>query len=332
MKSLYLILLHAVVLGLSAFFFCGFENFYVLFHTISTNKFLHLLHVSLFGHIILSIGFGATKKLLGTLTDSEFSSYNEKATSVLTDVLMLSGIVSHELSLQSIVSLCLLYAFISFSWTLNIKAQRCASIRVILGSTAVFLLAGIANQRHFFSNSLISILICMEYLMLMLSILKNQLFMFMDIKKEETNRSLYSFVISIFYLFFKCLIFAAFIYKVSQRTKFPYGTLKSLITTASKLYKKLVLFKKYLKLLKDLNSIEEVQVDSTCAICTDDIETGKRLSCSHVFHASCLKMWCEREVSCPICRAELVFRKEETVQAPNVNEILTGVPIDVMND
>lgn len=125
----------------------------------------------------------------------------------------------------------------------------------------------------------------------------------------------------------KALAFTAFILRFSSRSKFPYGITKSLISTLLKLYKKAVLFKKYVRLLADLETIAEVDVSGTCAICTDELVRGKRLQCSHVFHSSCLKMWCEREVSCPICRADLVFKREAIHETED--EVISGVPIEL---
>ena len=330
MNSALLILFHFSTFVISCFLACRKQTFYALFQTVSKNKFLHLLHSSLIGHLALSCGSVFTNNLLGVLTESEFSDYYEKAVSVITDLIMLASMVSHELSLRNIGSFCLLYAFKSFTWTLNIKAQKQATKKMILGSS-IIILAALSIHRYFFQfSSLASYLFCMEYSLIVINILKNQLIMFLDVQKIEAKRSLFVFIISLCHLSLKSLIFAIFICQFSRKSRFPYGILKSLLTTVAKLYKKLNLFQKYLKLVKDLDSIEEVEVDGTCAICTDDLVKGKRLMCSHVFHASCLKMWCEREVSCPICRSELVFKEEEKHETSE--EILSGIAIEVEDE
>ena len=56
-----------------------------------------------------------------------------------------------------------------------------------------------------------------------------------------------------------------------------------------------------LKKLKDVTS-EEGQSPLQCCICLGDIEKGKQLSCSHVFHLSCLRSWLIEKVECPTCR------------------------------
>lgn len=321
------ITLHLSILIIACYFECKTAHFYTLFYTIYTSKFLHLLHSSLFGHIICSIGFLATNKFLGQLTGSEFSTYNDKALTIITELIMLGGSVSNELSLMSIGSVSLLYVFKSFAWTLDVKSQKQATKRMLFGSTLAILMSLLAHKYYSGLTSLLSLIFCMEYSLVVISILKNQLIVCLDLNKVENNRSFYIFIITMGYLALKSCVFAVFISRFSKRTRFPYGILKSLLATGMKLYKKLILFKKYLKLVKDLDAIEEFETEGSCAICTDEIVKGKRLACSHVFHSSCLKMWCEREVSCPICRAEIIFKKEEIQETSD--EILSGVPIEV---
>lgn len=46
----------------------------------------------------------------------------------------------------------------------------------------------------------------------------------------------------------------------------------------------------------------------SCTICLCDFENGTSIStldCSHVFHYSCLKEWCQYKSQCPICRDEI---------------------------
>ncbi|CAI2383675.1 unnamed protein product [Moneuplotes crassus] len=60
--------------------------------------------------------------------------------------------------------------------------------------------------------------------------------------------------------------------------------------------------------------IEEEELDHTCVICQDDIETGKILDCKHIFHLKCLKKWVLNESSCPICkRDDVIFVDEDKI-------------------
>lgn len=322
-----IISLHILLLAISCGLFCSPFTFFNILRTIATNKFLHLLHSSLITNIIIGFSSFFIYNTLGELQDSETVAYNEKVYDVCGDFFMLISIFSNELSIKSIIKFGMLYSFKSFCWVFTIKSQKDANLKMLAGSAIVVLLASLIAFNYYVQSiySLISILLYLEYSLVILSLIRSQLIIVVDMKGIEKNRTLFLLLISISYLLLKCATFLSFIIKLSARHRFPYNILKALISTGIKLYKKLILFKKYLKLMSGLNSIKEVPVDGNCAICTEDIVTGKKLKCSHVFHSQCLSMWCEKEISCPICRAELVFEKEEKIETDR--EIIFGVPV-----
>lgn len=330
MKSMHAIFAHFLVLAISSAIVCRRCTFFTLFETMASNKLLHLLHSALAGSIILSLGSFFTNKTMGGLTDSETTAYREKVYDVMGDFVMLVGMFSHELGIRNITTLSLLYAIKSFGWVFGIKSQKTSGRAMLLGSVLAAALALLLVTHNYLSSKFLGLLLCLEYSLVLLSIVKNQLIMVLDMNGVESDRSLFVFIITIVYLALKSGTFLLFIAKLASRHRFPYNTLKSLITTTVKLLKKLVLFKKYINLVRALNTIRETAVEGSCAICTDDIAVGKKLRCTHVFHSHCLKMWCEREMSCPICRADLVFDNEETHETDN--EILSGVPIELENE
>lgn len=54
---------------------------------------------------------------------------------------------------------------------------------------------------------------------------------------------------------------------------------------------------------------EEVIV---CPVCLEDLTPGvefTKLPCSHMFHASCVELWCLTKKTCPYCRLKLNFER-----------------------
>jgi hypothetical protein len=54
----------------------------------------------------------------------------------------------------------------------------------------------------------------------------------------------------------------------------------------------------------------DVAADENCAICQEHTIPGqqspwRRLHCSHQFHTSCIMTWFQRNVHCPVCRADI---------------------------
>lgn len=58
-----------------------------------------------------------------------------------------------------------------------------------------------------------------------------------------------------------------------------------------------------------VNEEELANIDSTCIICREEMTAEsqpKRLPCSHVFHAHCLRSWFQRQQTCPTCRTDIL--------------------------
>ena len=52
-----------------------------------------------------------------------------------------------------------------------------------------------------------------------------------------------------------------------------------------------------------------------CSICLDNIsfrQHVRTLGCNHAFHKKCIDNWFKRDRRCPICRSEVVQRRETT--------------------
>jgi len=58
-------------------------------------------------------------------------------------------------------------------------------------------------------------------------------------------------------------------------------------------------------------------VSNLCAICISQFQVGETLvwssnpSCEHVFHATCMHLWCQKHSLCPCCRQEFLIAVSE---------------------
>ena len=59
----------------------------------------------------------------------------------------------------------------------------------------------------------------------------------------------------------------------------------------------------------DATPAELAQMDRTCIICREDMESAKKLPCGHMFHFHCLRSWLERQQSCPTCRTPVLDQR-----------------------
>lgn len=330
MKGHSKILLHAGVLVLSAVWLCENRTFYGILVKVATNNFLHLLHTTFIIHVLLAIASVLTRCAVGNLSESETAIYNEKVYSMFGELVMVISFFPSDLEMVSILYFSMLYAVKSFAWSFSIKAQRSYSGHMALCGLAALVVAASASAVCWLTlgrRFSINILFALEYSLVVLDLARTLFIMAVDLLEIEHNRSIYVFCSAIAFYVVRCAAYLLFVVGVSLHHRFPVNAARSFIASVIKLRKKLVLFKAYLRLCADLDAISDAAVDTTCAICQDPLTVGKMLRCKHAFHADCLKTWCERETSCPICRAELIFHREETLTTEN--EVLTGVPVEV---
>lgn len=60
---------------------------------------------------------------------------------------------------------------------------------------------------------------------------------------------------------------------------------------------------------------------SICPICLQQIEAAevvRQPPCSHVYHSTCIDSWALKNLSCPVCRADLSQSALETVRRISV--------------
>lgn len=70
-------------------------------------------------------------------------------------------------------------------------------------------------------------------------------------------------------------------------------------------------------------TVEELAtVDNVCIICREEMTGGgssKKLPCNHIFHASCLRSWFQRQQTCPTCRMDVLRSSTPAAAAPGAN-------------
>nr|SVE75670.1 EOG090X03TK [Daphnia hispanica] len=60
-------------------------------------------------------------------------------------------------------------------------------------------------------------------------------------------------------------------------------------------------------LYPDATTEDLANTDNVCIICREEMVTGaKKLPCNHIFHATCLRSWFQRQQTCPTCRLEVL--------------------------
>lgn len=110
------------------------------------------------------------------------------------------------------------------------------------------------------------------------------------------------------------LINVQLFYIIVKRGALPIYILSDVLDNLTRLGKTVMQLYKWrqfihkLRALKDVASTEDSQLQ--CCICLGDINKGKQLSCSHVFHMGCLRTWLIEKAECPTCRKPIRLDKQ----------------------
>ncbi|KAJ2953318.1 hypothetical protein O0L34_g905 [Tuta absoluta] len=114
--------------------------------------------------------------------------------------------------------------------------------------------------------------------------------------------------------FLKVLLYFGFVAVMVRLYTLPlfafrpmYETLRSF----KKAYNDVVLSRRAIRnmntLYPDATPEELAAADNECIICREEMHTGaKKLPCNHIFHAACLRLWFQRQQTCPTCRLNVL--------------------------
>eukprot|EP00795_Rhopilema_esculentum_P003047 gene3047-1326_t len=122
-----------------------------------------------------------------------------------------------------------------------------------------------------------------------------------DLNRENPweNKTVYLLYTELITGFFKTLLYVVFVIIMIKIHTFPLFAIRPMYLTLS-----------YPDATEELLS----QHDNVCIICREEMTSGKKLPCNHIFHAHCLRSWFQRQQSCPTCRMDVLRPIEQQQQ------------------
>ncbi|KMV66728.1 HRD ubiquitin ligase complex protein [Encephalitozoon cuniculi EcunIII-L] len=311
----------------------GGLTMYNVLTTTTRNSTAHILHATFLIFLMCSLTGRVIDGVFGSLRSEEIASFNESLLYFLTDFLLVVSTFDSDINFKNGLLFVMLLCVKSLSWLLGVRIKRDVYASLYTLAYGISLFSGL--MALLFTLSCISfidgqILFLFEYALLVLASVKNICVMNLILSDDDGKRSLHNFYIDIAYMGITLLVYVIFIGITSLSYRLPLNLFRSALTILDALVSKIKTFLSYLRLCKDLEKCVEGSGDGFCAICMDGMETGKKLTCGHCFHLECLKMWCERQQTCPICKSPLAFdmRKESFVVG---NEYISGIPVTIDN-
>jgi E3 ubiquitin-protein ligase synoviolin len=126
-----------------------------------------------------------------------------------------------------------------------------------------------------------------------------------------SSRGFYSMLTDLICEAIKFITYSVFFGLIFFHYGFPIHLMRDVWAAYSSLHRKFVSFLKYIRLSRNLQNrfpdatAEELGAAGNCLVCREDMNSGKKLPCGHIFHLDCLRLWLQHQQACPLCRFEL---------------------------
>ncbi|TBU03633.1 E3 ubiquitin ligase [Hamiltosporidium tvaerminnensis] len=303
------------------------KSFYGTLLATTNNNGLHLLHIL----FLIFIIYFSTKILLsftlGSLRSEEITALNDNTFLFLTDTLLILTVFTEDLNIKNLLIFTLLLSLKCLTWIFYERISHQRGLKVFILGLSIILFSSLFFIGSFLSalnHPSMHILFSFEFGIVLITGIRNVSNLIIEEKYQDDKKTVYLFYSDIIYTAFKLISYILFFIFTSLFFRIPFNIFRESISTLRALNSKINNFNNYKRISKELDRCEDVFTDSACPICREDIEKGKIVPCGHIFHASCLKRWVERQQVCPICRQNL-FQNE--VIFSTENEIMTGIPV-----
>ncbi|KAJ0173628.1 hypothetical protein K1T71_010777 [Dendrolimus kikuchii] len=135
--------------------------------------------------------------------------------------------------------------------------------------------------------------------------------------------------------FLKVLLYIGFVavmVRIYTLPLFAFRPMYETMRSFKKAYNDVVLSRRAIRnmntLYPDATPVELAAADNECIICREEMHSGaKKLPCNHIFHAACLRLWFQRQQTCPTCRLNVLRAPApEPAAAPQPAAGVGGAP------
>ncbi|XP_034834304.1 E3 ubiquitin-protein ligase synoviolin [Maniola hyperantus] len=134
--------------------------------------------------------------------------------------------------------------------------------------------------------------------------------------------------------FLKVLLYVGFVavmVRIYTLPLFAFRPMYETMRSFKKAYNDVVLSRRAIRnmntLYPDATAEELAAADNECIICREEMHSGaKKLPCNHIFHAACLRLWFQRQQTCPTCRLNVLRAPAPEQANPNAPAPHANVP------
>ncbi|CAI5739488.1 unnamed protein product [Hyaloperonospora brassicae] len=322
----------AACVGLLCYTYVTREHFYpsVIYLVTSKVSVLVLSNAAL----VLTTLFGRLVKsfFLGTLREVEVELLHENVRYAVTETCLALTIFRDEISFHVMVLFAALVYLKIFHWLAQSRIEFIEQTDTVTQLTHVRLsgLMGVlaivdtgfvvwCSLEIMETGPSVIILFGFEFLILLVTIVATSLryvLYAVDSRMDGswTNKFTYLFYLELVSEVVKLVVYLIFFMLIFAYYGMPLHIVRDLWVSFKNLQRRIASYFRYRKITAHLNErfpnpteLELQETDRTCIICREEMspDVCKKLPCSHIFHVNCLKMWVQRQQTCPTCRSTI---------------------------
>ncbi|OQR91126.1 hypothetical protein ACHHYP_04957 [Achlya hypogyna] len=318
--------------GLVAYTYHTQQQFYptVIYLVTSKVSVMVLCNVA----FVLTILCGRVFKriFLGTLRDAELEMLYDHARFAIAETCFTLSVFREEMTLKVLALFTLLLFIKTFHWLCQWRGEHIEQSEIVSRSTHVrlvmlmSLLAAIDMSFVILSavkvlerGPSVLVLFGFEFLVLFISLIAvfmRYVLHLIDARADGSwaNKFTYVFYLELITEIVKLIVYLIFFMIIFTYYGMPLHLLRDLWMSIRNLQRRIVTYFRYRRITANMNERfpsptedELNETDRVCIICREEMttESCKKLPCSHIFHLNCLRMWLQRQQTCPTCRANI---------------------------
>nr|CAB3266772.1 E3 ubiquitin-protein ligase synoviolin-like [Phallusia mammillata] len=294
---------------------------------------------------VLLLGKLMRKIFFGQLRPAETEHLIEKSWYAVTDTCLAFTMFRDDFSPVFVAAFTILLFLKAFHWLLEDRVDFMERSPVItfvfklrvLSLLAILLFCDVFFVKTSYQTTLtkgasVQLVFGFEYAILatiVLTVFLKYVLHLIDLQSENPweNKAVYMLYVELVTGFCRVLLYICFTAIMVKIHTFPLFSIRPMYLTMRQFKKAvsdIILSRRAIRnmntLYPDATAEELASTDSTCIICREEMNapaadaqpmqnaTGvnKKLPCGHIFHASCLRSWFQRQQTCPTCRLDIL--------------------------
>lgn len=305
-----------------------------------SNPCLAILYAQAFVAVFL-LGKALRKIFFGQLRAAELEHLIEKFWYVITETCLAFTVFRDDFSPRFVALFTFLLFMKAFHWLIEDRVDymertpvitwlfhvRVIGLLLVLGTLDSVLIHH-AFRTTLTSGASVQMVFGFEYsilLTMVVAIVMKYILHTIDNQHENPweNKNVYLLYAELITGFVKCFLYIMFVGVMVKIHTFPLFAIRPMYLTVRAFKKSLsdvILSRRAIAYMNTRfpNATEQElrELDNTCIICREQLLTGKKLPCNHIFHTHCLRSWFQRQQSCPTCRLDVLSSQPQQTPRP----------------